>query len=125
MHKGKVFSGKETGRNIRLDEFDSFKESHRKRAQTYNASYVSCADVRYHEFPGCGHVCWWKAFEMPDFNSKMDSAGLPKYLAIFNARTAEGTYPPASMELMVCVPLGAQTTWLMSKANFLWKRPGS
>ncbi len=22
----------------------SFKESHRKRAQTYNASYVSCAD---------------------------------------------------------------------------------
>lgn len=31
-------------RNIRLDEFDSFKESHRKRAQTYNASYVSCAD---------------------------------------------------------------------------------
>ena len=25
------------------------------------------ADVRYHEFPGCGHVCWWKAFEMPDF----------------------------------------------------------
>ena len=44
MHKGKVFSWKETGRNIRLDEFDSFKESHRKRAQTYNASYVSCAD---------------------------------------------------------------------------------
>lgn len=31
-------------RNIRLDEFDSFKESHRKRAQTYKASYVSCAD---------------------------------------------------------------------------------
>ena len=29
------------------------------------------------------------------------------------------------VELMVCVPLGAQTTWLMSKANFLWKRPGS
>lgn len=42
-----------------------------------------------------------------------------------DAITAEGTYPPASMELMVCVPLGAQTTWLMSKANFLWKRPGS
>lgn len=31
-------------RNIRLDEFDSFKESHRKRAQTYNASYVSYTD---------------------------------------------------------------------------------
>lgn len=31
-------------RNIRLDELDSFKESHRKRAQTYKASYVSCAD---------------------------------------------------------------------------------
>lgn len=31
-------------RNIRTDEFDSFKESHRKRAQTYNASYVSCTD---------------------------------------------------------------------------------
>lgn len=31
-------------RNIRIDEFDSFKESHRKRAQTYNASYVSCTD---------------------------------------------------------------------------------
>ena len=31
-------------RNIRLDEFDSFKESHRKRAQTYKASYVSCTD---------------------------------------------------------------------------------
>ena len=31
-------------RNIRLDEFDTFKESHKKRAQTYNASYVSCAD---------------------------------------------------------------------------------
>jgi len=27
--------------------------------------------------------------------------------------------------MMVCVPPGAQTTWLMSKANFLWKRPGS
>ena len=31
-------------RNIRLDEVDSFKECHRKRAQTYKASYVSCAD---------------------------------------------------------------------------------
>lgn len=31
-------------RNIRIDEFDSFKESHKKRAQTYNASYVSCTD---------------------------------------------------------------------------------
>ena len=31
-------------RNIRVDEFDSFKESHRKRAQTYNASYVSSTD---------------------------------------------------------------------------------
>lgn len=31
-------------RNIRIDEFDSFRESHRKRAQTYNASYVSCTD---------------------------------------------------------------------------------
>ena len=31
-------------RNIRLDELDSFKGSHRKRAQTYKASYVSCAD---------------------------------------------------------------------------------
>ena len=31
-------------RNIRIDEFDSFKEIHKKRAQTYNASYVSCTD---------------------------------------------------------------------------------
>ena len=31
-------------RNIRLDEFDTFKESHKKRAQTYNASFVSCTD---------------------------------------------------------------------------------
>lgn len=31
-------------RNIRIDEFDSFKESHKKRAQTYNASFISCAD---------------------------------------------------------------------------------
>jgi hypothetical protein len=31
-------------RNIRIDEFDTFKESHKKRAQTYNASYVSCTD---------------------------------------------------------------------------------
>ena len=31
-------------RNIRPDEFYSFKESHKKRAQTYNASYVYCTD---------------------------------------------------------------------------------
>ncbi len=31
-------------RNIRIDEFDNFKESHKKRAQTYNASFISCAD---------------------------------------------------------------------------------
>ena len=33
----------------------------------YRALKAAGADVRYHEFPGCGHVCWWKAFEMPDF----------------------------------------------------------
>lgn len=37
-------AGRPFSRNIRIDEFDNFKESHRKRAQTYNASYVACAD---------------------------------------------------------------------------------
>ena len=32
----------------------------------------------------------------------IESAGLPKYLAIFNARTADGTYRHASIELIVC-----------------------
>lgn len=31
-------------RNIRIDEIESFKDSHKKRAQTYNASYVTCTD---------------------------------------------------------------------------------
>ena len=39
----------------------------------YRALKAAGADVRYHEFPGCGHVCWWKAFEMPDFMSWMFS----------------------------------------------------
>ena len=37
-------AGRPFSRNIRIDEFDTFKESHRKRAQTYNASYVSCTE---------------------------------------------------------------------------------
>ena len=50
-------------------------------------------------------------------SSKMDSADFPKYLAIFSARTADGTYPPASMELMVCrlTPTAfASSCWVMS-----------
>ena len=39
----------------------------------YRALKAAGADVRYHEFPECGHVCWWKAFEMPDFMSWMFS----------------------------------------------------
>ena len=39
----------------------------------YRALKAAGADVRYHEFPGCGHVCWWKAFEMPDFMEWMFS----------------------------------------------------
>ncbi len=35
----------------------------------YRALKAAGADVRYHEFAGCGHVCWWLAFEKPDFMS--------------------------------------------------------
>lgn len=39
----------------------------------YRALRAAGADVRYHEFAGCGHVCWWKAFEQPDFMEWMFS----------------------------------------------------
>ena len=44
----------------------------------YRALKAAGADVRYHEFPGCGHVCWWKAFEMPDFMEWMFSKSKKK-----------------------------------------------
>ena len=46
----------------------------------YRALKAAGADVRYHEFPGCGHVCWWKAFEMPDFMEWMFSKSKKKIL---------------------------------------------
>ena len=55
--------------------------------------------------------------QSPSSSSNISSTVLPKYAAIFRARTVEGTYFPDSMELIVCrlTPIAAaRSCWVIS-----------